>query len=299
MVEEIKISGGLRPTPEDKRDYSHDRVFGAILPPLTDIPNDFMVAEPLEIKDQRLTDFCTGFTVASVSEDQEGIPLSPEFQFMLTKLVDGNPDAWGSDIRAACSAACDYGSLPRTDAPYTVADQQRDFLVNSYNWPQPLFKKSVMHRKQNFLKVDGPYDRFDNFRRTMWMHRAERRTLVTGAMWRGAWTMGYKGIIPDEYGQAEFGHAFKIAGVATKTLDGVPFPDGKPRLVAILSNGEQIGDRGRFYFTREIINKEFFYGAYIFKDLTAQQIADLKYVYANPYSLRSLIAAFKRIFGRV
>lgn len=299
MIETMEINGGLLPTPEDKRDYSHDQVFGAILPSLADIPADFMVAEPLEIKDQGSSDFCTAFAVAGVSEDQEGFPLSAEFQFMLTKLIGGNPDVWGSDIRTACKSATAHGSIRTSEAPFSLKNQPREFLLSSYNWPQTLFKAAVMRRKQSYLVVDGPYDKFDNIRSALWLHRDEKRTIVTGSLWHTEWTYTNKGIIPSEYGAGQFGHAWKIAGCATKTLDGMPFPDGKPRLVAILSNGEQIGDKGRFYFTREQINKELIYGSYVFKDLTPEQIADLTYVYSHPYSWASLLAALKRIFGYV
>ena len=57
------------------------------------------------------------------------------------------------------------------------------------------------------------------------------------------------------------------------TIGGVEY------LIAQNSYGESYGDKGRHYFPRETINREFAKfgtGLYVFKDLTLEQIADAK-----------------------
>ena len=262
MKEETeKIVPGLRPLEEDDRDYSHSVVFGAL--PKYELPDkDFVVSTPLGIKDQADLDFCAAYAACAVSEDQEGVLLNPEYLFMKSKVLSGDPKNWGQDLRKVCQAIVKFGVIEQQYFPYLNRPQERDFYVDPKNWSDELYSLSYEHRKNSFFKVDGPYDTFDNFRGTLWQNRKESRSILTGALWRGSWTKMPGGIIKAgsyEHDEKGFGHAFKIFGQAT--IDGVMY------LVAQLSNGIDIGDNGLFYFDRETVNSEFKFGAFTFKDM--------------------------------
>lgn len=264
MEEKIikKIGGGLNPLPEDKRDFSHDAVFGSIkkeeLPAI-----DFVVSEPLGIKDQGETDFCTAYATCASSEDQEGILLNPEFIFMMSKVLSKNLNAYGQDLRVIMKAHCKFGTIEQQYFPFPYDNSTpRNVIVDPKNWDlNNLSGLAYEHRKNSFFIVDGPYDIFDNFRSSMWMHKEELKSISTGAGWRDSWTKAPGGVIEDiDYSnEPESPHAFKIYG--QKTINGVLY------LIAQLSNGIDIGDQGLFYFPRGVVNREFKFGAFMFNDM--------------------------------
>lgn len=254
--------GGLKKLPEDKRDFSLAGLY--IQCNLNEVPGNFIVKEPLVWKDQKETDFCSAYAVTEVSEDQEETELLEEYQFFKTKVImGGDMSAWGADLRAACKAPVSYGSLPKKGYE-KYSGLARESVVDPRTWPQELDRIAVKHKKQTFFDATkGRYDLFDNLRTHLWQHRGEKCTIVTGAAWRSLWTNAEGGIIPKTQVAGEFGHAFKLYG--SKIINGEPY------LIAQLSNGQDIGDRGKFYFPRDVINREFKgYGAFMFKDLSRE-----------------------------
>lgn len=258
---QFKMGFGLLELPPDSRDFSLGAVFGRI--PIEEVPDtDFIVSEPLKIEDQKRTDFCTGFAVSSVSEDQEGIDLDPLFAFAKIKQVRGEFDLWGANLRDACKAAVKFGFIKKEDSPFTL-EKGRDFLANWKNWPKELDEKALEHRKASYFAIDGYKDLFDAIRASMWQHRAEKRSILVGCRWEDEWTPAEGGIIPKNPGTEGSGHAFKIFG--QKVINGELY------LVAQLSNSGSIGDKGIFYFPKEVIIRKLTFGAYMFKDLSPEE----------------------------
>lgn len=264
MAKKPTIKEGLNPTPQDNRDLLVGSIFKSIN--IEDVPNDdFIVAKPLRIKDQGDSDLCSAFTVTSVSEDQEGIELSPEYQFAKTKDLMGEWTEWGADLRMACKSVTKKGSIPDSKSPYKLLVKTRDFIANWTNWDRSLDEIALKHSKDSYMRITGRYDHFDNIRAWMWQFRDERRSVATGAMWKMEWLDGNNGIVPKGEFQGGFGHAFKIFG--QKNIDG------ELHLVAQLSNGKNIGDNGIFYLPREVINENVErFGAYMFKDISPEKL---------------------------
>lgn len=253
------IKGGLRPLPKDRRDFSHNKVFGTI----EEVPDiDFVVAEPKWIEDQQDSDYCTGYSSSSVSEDQEDVDLCPIFSFAAIKSIDGKPDEWGSDLRSACKAAVKVGFLEKKDSPYTV-DDKRETVVYLSNWPKGLIEKALDHKKESYFRVDEGEDIFELMRRALWQHKNKKCSISTGTTWRKDWTLAKGGIIPNFPSHPLVGHALKIFG--QKIIMDEPY------LMTQLSNGEGIGDKGIFYFSREIINRDFKFGAFMFIDMPQEE----------------------------
>jgi hypothetical protein len=259
----IEFIGGLRPTPRDKRDFS----LGAIVPQwnITSVPNkDFLVGDVIGIKSQKLSDFCTGFSVCAVSELQEGMALNPCYQFAKIKQIEGSYAGWGANLRSAAKSVCDWGSI-EADKGYTVEEQPRDFLANWANWTG-YDTDAEKHKKRSYVSVDGQYDFFTNIRIALWQFRDEKRGIIVGTTWRPSWTYAEHGIVPKaedtNYG---FGHAIAIIG--QKMIGDEPY------LVIQNSYGEMAGDKGFYYFPKEVVNKEFApYGAYMFIDMPKEEV---------------------------
>ena len=183
---EIKMVAGLRELPRDKRDFNLVKVFGTI----EDLPtHDFLVADPLGIKDQKDSDMCTAFSMCAVSEAQEGVELSPEWQFAKIKEIDGNHTTWGADLRTAAKSFVKFGSIEQQHAPYNLTNKERNFLANIDNWPFVLYANAKKHKKQSYFKVDasGYSDLFDGIRAALWQNRHRKRFVPTGCLWEKEW----------------------------------------------------------------------------------------------------------------
>lgn len=259
------IGGDLLPLTPDKRDFAYELSFGAVA--LKYLPTeDFRVGEPLGVKDQKGTDRCSGYGSTAASELQEGIRLNPDAQFGLIKAVMGD-EAWGADPRSALESYTKYGSIPAHRVTFT-ADTPREDILNIKQWFTDSLKVDAeMYKKESFFWIKGPYDMYDSIRSALVQHKHENTAVHTGALWRGEWTDAPGGLIPDTYGDYGGAHYFIIIG--QKTFPG----EHEPRLEAQLSNGNNIGDNGFFYFTRAQINKELLFAA-MFKDLPDGETKD-------------------------
>lgn len=263
----VVIADALKPRTKDKRDISHTRLYGA--QPLSEIPSgDFFVGDPLEIKNQDInyqSDYCASYAAAEVREDQRGITFVPEYTFAKARQLLNDVEEYGLELRDVCMAAIKFGFLERQYDPFhcdTVDRPDRNHIANWKNWSEELDMLAWEHAPNSFVDVDGPYDTFDNFRAFLWKNKMNSRSIITGVKWRGSWTYAEGGYIdtntydPNEKGS---GHALKIFGQMQAK--------GKIWLVAQLSNGSEVGDKGIFYFSREVINLEFTpFGAYAFSD---------------------------------
>lgn len=263
-----KIQKGLLPLEEDKRDYSLGAIFGA--PKLEEIPDEFDIGLP-RVKNQFNTDLCTAFAVTSASELQEHQELSPEWQFAKIRQLIGNSRGWGADLRSAMKSVVKYGSIKKSDAPFSLENQVREFVANHENWPEELDKNAQEHRKEAYFTVDGYNSHFDAIRAALWQNMASRRAVVTGCKWRQSWIDAQAGKINEWMKGEGTPHAFIFVG--TKKFKG------EIHLIAHLSNGTEIGDVGRFYFPKGVIdgiipNELKKYGCYMLTDLPEWETRD-------------------------
>lgn len=266
----VKTKNALSKLPKDSRDFNLGAVFPQIS--LSELPSDdFIIAEPILIKDQKDSDLCSAYAVTAVSEDQEGEELLPEYQFFQTKQISGAPDEWGANLRDACKSAVKFGSLPLKNGVTEFSALKgisRTKLLKSETWSDLARQIALFHKKETYFNVDGKYDTFDNIRTRLWQHRDKKCSIVTGVLWRNEWIDAPRGIIPVTYGADGFGHAFKIFG--QKVIDGEVY------LVAQLSQGKNVGDNGLFYFNREVTNKEIGeYGIYMFTDMSREDAENI------------------------
>lgn len=282
------IGGGLKELPKDERDFSFGAIFGSV--PLSELPAEYEVRKPLAIKQQEDSDLCTAFAACAVSEDQEGIELGPEYLFAKTKKIEGDWKTWGADLRSVCKAITKFGTLSKIETIWKLEDKGRDWVADWSNWPETLDGVAGQFRKKSYFSVTGPYDAFDNIRSAMWINREEERSVLTGCMWEFDWTLSPKGIIPEEAGRDSFGHAFKIFG--WKRINGTVY------LKAQLSNGEEIGDKGIFYFPRNVVNRKFTFGSFTFQDISGEEAKVLleKKWSIGKRILAKIIAVWRSIF---
>lgn len=270
------IKGGLTELPAKKPgeqvDFSAAAVFGSMR--AQDLPTgDFIVAPPEGIDDQGDNDFCTFSSSTSVSEDQEAVELEYLWNAFVGKvLVQKDPESWGCDLRTACMTHVKYGGLEAEYSPFRHYTKMptREEVLDPKTWgdEKGIEEYKMMafeHRKNSVFEVEsGPHDKFDNMRSQLWLNRGAMRSIVTGCKWRHAWTDIQGGVIPPEVPEGPYTpHSFKVCG--QKIIDG------RPHLVAQLSNGDKIGDKGFFYFPREVVNTEFTFGNFMFNDIGREE----------------------------
>ena len=251
--------GGLRPLPQDDRDFQLGAVFD--LPKLEELPEHF-THTALKIKHQGTSDFCTAYSFCAASELQEDVTLEPSWSFAMTKAIEGDHTSWGADLRLAAKSHTTYGALEERDSPYSIDNKDPDFLRNPECWDSSLMEKAAPHKKKSFFKVVGPYDTFDNIRASLWKFREQKQSVVIGVRWGWPLTQSFIDT-PSERG---FGHAINVVGWDTN------------RLIVQNSYGEGAGKQGYHFIHRDVINADVTrFGAYMLVDLdreTAQYLID-------------------------
>jgi len=281
----------LPPNPGKRKDISHAVVFGVL--GANELPTgDFDVATPLKIKDQKDLDFCTAFASTEITEDQELEEMDPLFQFAAIKKVMGEFTSYGADLRSAGLALVNFGSLPQRLAPYRIGEKTRDFLANWKNYPADLWVRAQPFKKKTMFFVGGPHDLYGNIIMTLWQNRQEKRSVLLGVLWRKSWTYAPGGVIPETGWENEPGEGHCIKGF------GQAIKDGKETLKIQNSWGEDVGDRGIFYFPRSVVNSQFGpFGQITFKDMDPE---DAHYYNENNISLNdNWIVQLLKIFANI
>ena len=272
---------GLLPLEKDKRDFSLGAAF--VYPKLEELPENFEHT-PFKIKNQFSSDFCSSFASSSASELQEGIELSPEFAFAMSKKLSGNVSAWGQNLRDAMSAHVKIGCIEQKDAPFAVTNKPDTFLRDPANWPETLDDEALVHAKSSYMDCKGPFDAFDNLRAAIWMFRDEKCCPVIGLEW--GWGTGEPYIKTISGG---FGHA--IVCIGWRTIGNETY------LTIQNSWGDQVGDHGKFYLSRDVINNYIpKYGAMMFVDMTKEEYQSRLKALGQSWVLRALNAVL-RILG--
>ena len=262
----LHIGGNLQKTPADNRDFGLIDFY--VQPKLSDIPDDWSFWKPLEIKDQKQTQQCTGHGVASAIEAHEKVILNPSVQYAFIKEIVGDPTDTGANLRDAMKSGTKYGAVKKTDCDIGVDKHNGTFLADLKNYPQEVTTLAKPQQQKSYFNATrGSYNRFDNFRSWLWYFGNKDKdkppVIVTGVGWRENWTYAPGGIIPDEPGDVVGGHCVDILP-ETKMING----EHGSRLYLKIQNSynSNIGDKGCFWFPASVINRDFTYGGYLYLD---------------------------------
>jgi hypothetical protein len=243
-----------RPWKHDPRskNFSHHRFFGAS--PLTALPNT--LGRSLKwVMDQKYSQRCTGYSGAADGSHIHGRAFSGDWQAAKIGLIQGrsvDDPPFGGDPNAAMKSERDFGFLPLSDAPFSI---DRDGLDGSGMsvWPKDLDAKATKFDNiPGFVRVDGPYDHFDNIRNALFM--AYDPSTRTGATvrafgrWFHDWSNTPDGIIPTTTNHFAGWHAYNFLDWCAEHADC---------LIAQNSYGTAAGKGGFHHFPREVVNREF------------------------------------------
>lgn len=282
---------GSSPVREDARDFNHQVFFGATARQLKALPRS-LGRTPRKIKNQGNTNFCTAFATSTASEFQEGIELSPEFQAAKIGEHSGYPITDGADPRKALEAARIFGSAPQDKVGYSLANKSDAFLADWNNWPQPLDMLAYPYEKASYFNINkGSFDPYDNIRLALTDAYTANGVGMAFTQWKGdTWNYAENGFVDTLGGKVGGYHAYVY-------LDYDSTYKGTEVLVVQNSVGEEYGDKGLQYFTREVINdiyKDPLSGAYMFRDLSPELIKKLNRPLMGP-----LLRYLRRYFPNI
>ena len=178
MPEGIK-KFGLKKLPKDRRDFKLSAIIQ--LPKLEELPEEFEL--PVKyIKNQLDSDYCTGMATCGISELQEGVELSPEWAFAISKMISGDPDSWGLGVIDGLKAITKYG--------YVTKEETKDITFKKFgdhryieNWPKELFEKAAKRKKSSYFQITGPYDHTDNIRASIYLFKDKKQLASLGVVW--------------------------------------------------------------------------------------------------------------------
>jgi hypothetical protein len=287
---------GSRPWLWDPREkgFSHKKYFGAAN--ITLLPPDGLHRARRPVENQLSTLRC-GPTQAVVGNAYiRRVRFSPEYQTVKISLQQNRPvDDYGSEPKAVMNSLRDDGSLYIDMSPVALAKDGQQESVNPKRFSKELDEKAQLNRIIAYLGVDDQYDYFDDIR---WaLYRAYKAGTDTGPVvhafspWYEEWTVARKGVVAPVYSNMAGWHAYLF--IDWCLIDGIPY------LIAQNSYGENVGDRGFFYFPREVVNREFAKWGSALKiptgALTEEQIATAKRLDIYGTIQRAILAAWRAL----
>jgi hypothetical protein len=295
-IEHKHFKSGTRPWRWDPRErgFSHNKYFGA--PNLDLLPKDGLHRVRRPIENQGPTLRCGAYSSAVSNGYLRKLRFHPDWQAKKIGQKQGrNVDNYGSEPRAIMNALRDCGSLF-----YDLSNIRLDThgVAKSGDWnsyPDTLDIKAEANRISGYLGVDGAHDYFDDIRWALF--NAFDRNSDTGAVvhafsqWYDEWTQASHAIIQPGYDNAIGWHTYLF--IDWCLINGTEY------LVAQNSYGTNVGDKGFFYFPREVVNREFAKWGTALKIptgiLTAEMIAEAKKETVLGWIARGIIQAWQAL----
>lgn len=228
------VQNGTFKVKKDLRDYDFlkSRALGGVSVNADDLPSEFNVDAGLWMPNQNqmgLPYGCTGFTQADLCADEDGVLYDPGDIYRATPTPLGGDPNGGRNIRESLAVVC------KKDRPL------KRYLADGTGNPRPAYFT---------VKPAGKIDYFDAVRIAIWINQHEKRSVSIGSPWYPEFERPVDGILPTPesyYWHGGIpGHNWKICG--WKTIDGNTYLIGKPW------QGEEYGDNGWCYVSREIFN---------------------------------------------
>jgi hypothetical protein len=248
-----KNNTGLQQLPPDERDYQLGAYF---LLPKT-LPKKFSLNPPT-VKDQGDSDLCSCFSLSSMAEMMDGVEISPLWAFAVAKMLTGEPESWGLNMRDAFKVWTKYGAVPEKDAEYK-SSQSSDQKIRYYgNWVKA-YPMRFEYGKGSFWSAGKT---FEEIKQAIYKFK---QPVAIGVIWR--WNYGQKYLREDNATGGEFGHMMFAYGWEDDYLK--------------IQNswGTGAGSRGRHCLHKDVINKYApMFGAMTWSDLPADRA---KYVLEN------------------
>jgi hypothetical protein len=248
------LRAGSRPWRWDPREtgFSHKKHFGSASPQA--LPKDGLKRPRRPVEDQLYTLRCGAYSAAVSNGYIRSIRFHPDWQAIKIGKKQGySVDIKGSEPRACMSSLRDDGSIPFDASVVHLAQHRMEETANPFNYPATADDMAQHNRITAYLGVDDKFDYFDDIKWALF--RAYNPATRTGPVvhafgtWYDEWTEAPHGFVPSFYQSFTGWHAYLFVDWCNI--------DGREYLIAQNSYGSGLGDKGFFYFPREVVNREF------------------------------------------
>lgn len=214
-----------------------------------DIP-DFDLGRNLPLQDQEKDNApyeCVGYTQAHILSSIFNTPFSPDFSYAAARYVagDGKEGTQGTSFHAGMDAIVALGGLWKSLEVFSASTHGEAYVSDWNNWLDSL-KKTALGQVQNGVRnVLGNGDAFQSILSATYQGGIP---ISIGSPWFLEWETNQNGIVqtPVLNGNYPSWHNYTIDGKTT--INGVPY------LIVYSHQGNRVGDGGKLYFSREVIN---------------------------------------------
>jgi hypothetical protein len=222
----MQLKSGTQPTHIDYRDFDFAKSFGLAAPPA--FPAEYNVDAQLWQPDQNAMGLpfgCTGFTQASLCEDEDGTQYDPAYIYRQTPPFDEG----GRDIRKSL----DF--IRKNDLKKYLKGVVTGTKRTAYFNIRPML----------------PLDAFDAIRLAMFSTKDEKRAVSVGTPWFPEFENTDRGILPMPH---SFDVTFAGASWHNWAIKGWKTIGDQPYLIGKSWQGADYGDAGFCYVSRSLIN---------------------------------------------
>ena len=246
---------GLREKQHDGTEFP----VGAFIqfPPLSSLPKTFELGIPSDSIGTQKDDTCASEAFGNLLSHVNNQKIDALYAWTLARSNNGYAVSdWGCDLKALALATVKGGAPLYPHSQYH-SDGERETYADITKWDlkdqQP---KAIVNKAGSAVEVQtiNGADYFDSIKMTL--HKLQSPVAI-GVRWN--W-MADKALIetPQETG---FGHALLVVGWT------------EDRLVVLNSWGQSVGDKGYFYFSRDVINHDIaIFGAWTLIDETPEKV---------------------------
>lgn len=222
--------------------FSHSRSFQGIAA----IPST-LGRSPLYLRDQKTSNFCTSAARSVAGSYLFGRDMSFEYQTAKEGQVAGAPIFNGADPAKADTASEEYGFLPSEQSPLSFALNGWQTPAEWQQYPSVLDGQAAVNTGFTPYNV---YPDYDSIKAALISGQTDNSVVIANGYWFASWNQSMGGIIPTPADSPITRHSYLF-------IDFKTFPDGVERLVAQLSQGNDFGDDGLLYFSKDAVNTAF------------------------------------------
>lgn len=237
---------GLKKLPRDNRDFK----LGAYFSMPKKLPKSFSLIPP-RVKNQGDSDMCSEFALSSMAEMMDKVELSPLWAFAVAKMMKGNPESWGLDMRDAFRVWIKYGGVPEKDAEFKTTEASNPKVRYYSSWLKP-YPMRFDYGKQSFWSVGNS---FEEIKQAIYKFK---QPVALGVIW--SWKPEEKYLTEENSMGGSYGHMMFAYG-------------WKDDYLKIQNSwGKDIGNGGRHYLHKNMVNKfASMFGAMTWTDLPSEK----------------------------
>ncbi len=229
---------GLREKHHDGTEYP----VGGIMQfdPVSKLPETFRLDVPNEWIRTQLYDTCASEAFGNLLSVLNGAKIDALYMWLIARLNNGyaNTD-WGVDLKSIAMSGVKVGAPLFEDSQYH-SDGDRDVFTAVENWDlKTMQRRAIVNKFGTAVEVTTMYgeDFFNSIKMVLYKLKTP---IAIGVRWN--WDSGKPEI--DTQSDTGFGHAMLVTGWT------------KDRLIVLNSWGQGVGDKGYFYFSRDVINHD-------------------------------------------